>query len=146
MVFAAMIFTDLDRSLEPVESWEWPGTDGLLRVGRMTGAEREKHAEFVRENPDAWMAVNVAFCTFDADGKPIFGHTKDDIAKISAQPSTVLERITLAAVRINALTEDSRRELRKNFASLGASESTSCSAETSESRDESSTESSIAKT
>jgi hypothetical protein len=99
---AILALDDLPR--EEVHIPEWRGS---VWVRALTGGERDQLERMIsRENVSR--ASIVSLCVVDAEGNRLF--TGKDVEKLAGKHGGALERIVNAALRFNALTDDSIEE------------------------------------
>ena len=100
-----------DLNFEDVEVPEWGGT---VRVSTMSGQSRDK-MEIAFSNKatmDNVRARIVSLSVVDEEGKLIF--TEADILKLGRKSAKALDRVFMAAQRINAIGDAEVDKLAKN--------------------------------
>ena len=121
MTLSELIAESVPPAPQPVESPEWPGTDGQLFVAKLAPADRIKFPEALRAQQvpdgDAFLAFVVAYCTVHADGTRVF--SDDAWQWLRTKDYDVLERLFIAADRRNNLSSGAKRDLAKNSETPG---------------------------
>jgi len=107
-----------DKKYMDVEVPEW---DGSVRVGVMSGTDREKFESFVESrmssdgkttNMSDVRATLLSLVLVDGKGERMF--SQDDVKALGDKNGAVLARLADIAMRVNGLTKESVEELRKN--------------------------------
>jgi len=107
-----------DKKYMDVEVPEW---DGSVRVGVMSGTDREKFESFVQSrissdgkttNMSDVRATLLSLVLVDGKGERMF--SQDDVKALGDKNGAVLARLADVAMRVNGLTKESVEELRKN--------------------------------
>lgn len=115
---AAAILAADDRPSELVDCPEWGGS---VRIGTMTGTDRDEFEAEVYGGQGAGKSalerhvrvLLVAYCAVDAEGRRLFSDRAmiEDLGRKSWRP---IRRIAEAALALNALTEAAVEDLEKN--------------------------------
>lgn len=105
-----------DRKFVEVDVPEW---GGKVRVGEMTGAQRDNYEleaiasdEKSEGDQRSLRASLVARCAVDEAGKALFA--KEDLVALGDKGWVALHRVFRAAATLNGLTKESREEAAKN--------------------------------
>lgn len=106
---------------------EWGGS---VRIGLLTGAERDRYEDSLRGTKGEPNLVNfraklLAVCIKDTDGKPLF--TAKDIGALGAKSGKILDKLTDVALALNGLKPDALATAEKNLTSEEEATSTSFS-------------------
>ena len=117
-----------DLGHEDVAVPEWGGT---VRVGMLTGAERDAFEQeiVVRQGKKTVLDLNnvrarlVARCVVDGEGQRVFGES--DVKALGRKSAVALNRVFEVAQRLNGLTEQDMEELAGNSANGQSGDSTS---------------------
>lgn len=107
-----------DLGHEDVNVPEW---GGVVRVGMLTGAERDafEQAIVVRQGKKTHMNLDnirarlVALCVVDGDGQRVFSET--DVKALGRKSAVALNRVFEVAQRLNGLTDEDMEELAGNL-------------------------------
>lgn len=110
------------------EAVEVPALGGSMSVRVMTGLERDRFEALVNAGSKggkspSFRALLIAFTACDADGNLLFA--EGDIPAIAKYPSTTLEPIANAALRLNKFTSPDIEGLEKNSPSNPSDDSPS---------------------
>lgn len=114
----AEIFAASDLKTETVEVPEW---GGAVVIRAMTGTQRDAYEQSLMKrgddgkftvDTDGMRAKLVLYTAVDEQGNALF--TADDLAALSGKSAAVIERLALAAQRMNGLASDSVDEAKKN--------------------------------
>ena len=96
----------------PHEDIDVPGF-GPLKIKVLTAGERDRfEMQHIDENKQDFRARLVAATAIDERGAKIFAD--DDISQLSNLPAHILDPLVKVAARVNRLTDDDNKELRKN--------------------------------
>jgi len=99
-----------DLKREAVRVPEWGGS---VYVRMMTGAERDSFDSlFTQSGRKTFRSVLVAHTACDEQGNLLF--TVDDVEELAKKSAAALDRICVAATKINAITDEDVKELEKN--------------------------------
>ena len=131
----AQIVAAKDLKHEDVEVPEWGGT---VRLRELTGEERDrfeaaninivtelvdgKEKTVLKRNTENLRARLVAMCMIDGDGNRFFGD--DEIADLGRKGAQALQKLFLAAQRLNGIGEPAVKEAEKNSTAAPSGEST----------------------
>lgn len=97
----------------PREELTIPEWGGSVFVRCMNGTERDRFESLVIDGKRAnFRALLAAFSVCDESGSLLFG--EKDVPSLAAQPSTALERILVASLRLSKFSEGDVQELAKN--------------------------------
>ena len=107
-----------DMTTVDVEVPEWGGT---VRLRTLTGGERDKfESDMVdqRGKNNKLNLVNVrarlvALCAVDEGGKRMFGDS--EVSKLGAKRASILDKLFVAAQKLNGMTEEDVEELTEGF-------------------------------
>lgn len=99
-----------DRKPIVVEVPEWGGI--RINIAPLSSADRIRYREEANAEGANWQAIAVAWCAVEDDGKPIF--TPADVAALAQKNGIAIERLYLAAVKLNRLSPEAVEEERKN--------------------------------
>ena len=108
---AAAILARDDGAHVDVPCPEW---DCTVRLAVMTLAERAVWSERVSATKDSGLssAILICSCARNADGTPLFA--LDQAEALAGKSGVVLERLTLAALKLNKLRATDREDAVKN--------------------------------
>lgn len=117
-----------DLGHEDVNVPEW---GGMVRVGMLTGAERDAFEQVIvvrqgkktHMNLDNIRARLVALCVVDGDGQRVFSET--DVKALGRKSAVALNRVFEVAQRLNGLTDEDMEELAGNLETGQSGDSTS---------------------
>ena len=114
----ADIFAAQDLKTETVDVPEW---GGAVIIRTMTGAQRDSYEQsLMKRGDDGKYAVDtenmrtklVVYTAVDEQGNALF--TADDLTALAGKNAAVIERLALAAQRLNGLSRDSVDDAKKN--------------------------------
>lgn len=126
------ILSQMDLKHVDVAAPEWGGT---VRLREMTAAERDDWEDFILSGRSAdgkikglknIRATLVSLCAVDEDGQRLFAN--EDMTALSGKSAAILERLFVAAQKLNSLTPADLEELEKNSSGAGAGDLPSDSA------------------
>lgn len=107
-----------DLSYEDVDVPEW---GGVVRVGMLTGAERDAFEQEIVTRQGKKLLLNlvnirarlVAMTVVDGEGQRVFSET--DVKALGRKSALALNRVFDVAQRLNGLTEQDMEELAANL-------------------------------
>lgn len=114
----ADIFAAQDLQTETVDVPEW---GGAVIIRTMTGAQRDSYEQsLMKRGSDGRYTVDtenmraklVVYTAVDEQGNALF--TADDLTALAGKNAAVIERLALAAQRLNGLAKDSVEDAKKN--------------------------------
>ncbi|MBG1252201.1 hypothetical protein [Burkholderia pseudomallei] len=114
----ADIFAAQDLKTETVDVSEW---GGAVIICTMTGAQRDSYEQsLMKRGDDGKYTVDtenmraklVVYTAVDEQGNALF--TADDLTALAGKNAAVIERLALAAQRLNGLSRDSVDDAKKN--------------------------------
>jgi len=123
---AAVLAAD-DITIEPVATPEWPAVNGQLHVRTMSGTQRDRYLNSIRQTIGEGAAATVtvtmdeigaklaAATLCDASGALLF--TVADVTALGAKHYAALERVTAASARLNGLDEQAAAAAKNDSAS-----------------------------
>lgn len=105
---------DMKSVVVTVKEW-----GGEVRVRSMSAGDRDAFEMETFKNREAGVMVNmrarlVAFTLVDESGALLF--TPDEIEALGKKSAAAMQRVYVAASKLNAFTDDDVAELEKNFA------------------------------
>ena len=103
-----VILNAADHKIEQVPTPEWGGDGFVTGVRTFDAATRAELLQLTANDngmPDDWMENVVAAAACDEKGNLLF--KKEDIKKLSFKNAVVLERLFVAAIELNGLSETS---------------------------------------
>lgn len=108
------ILVSTDRKFVELEVPEWGGT---LRLGEMTGAQRDAYELEVGKAQDgetelSLRAALVGRCIVNEEGIPVFH--PNDIKALGEKSAQALHRVFKAAVKLNGLGKEAEETASKN--------------------------------
>ena len=115
-----------DIKIVPVPTPEWPEVDGYIYVRSLSGTQRERYIESIRQTigtgKKATVKVLIAesgaklavqtMC--DETGQLLFN--RDDVEALGAKSAIALNRVVDASAAINGLGDDAEEEAKNDFA------------------------------
>jgi len=117
-VLSANDIFDNDRDLEiieePVPEWSKDGEPGVVRLRQMNAEDSTAFTEEMDkpENSREGMFIILVWCAVDAENKPLFTH--EDIARLKKKNMRVLNRLQMAALRLNAMMPRKKEEIKND--------------------------------
>jgi len=105
----AAIMAAKDFKCKTVQTPEW---GGLVAVRTFDGETRRRLLKPIEGGgmPDDWMERVVIASVCDKEGDPLF--KADDIEALSKKSAVVLERVFIAAIELNGLSEKSAEKIK----------------------------------
>ena len=114
-----------DIKIVPVPTPEWPKVDGHIFVRTLSGTQRERYIESIRQTIGsgkkattkvliAESGAKLAVQTMcDQRGELLF--TKEDVAALGAKSALALIRVVDASAKINGLSDDAEEEAKNEY-------------------------------
>jgi hypothetical protein len=105
----AAILAASDLEMKTVQTSEWGGN---VAIRTFDGETRRRLLKPIEGGgmPDDWMERVVVASVCDKEGGPLF--TGDDIKALSKKNAVVLERVFVAAIELNGLSEKSAEKIK----------------------------------
>ena len=124
-----LVLASEDIKIIPVPTPEWPKVDGHIFVRTLSGTQRERYIESIRQTigtgKKATIKVLIAesgaklavqtMCT--EQGELLFDRTPEDVAALGAKSAIALVRVVDASAKLNGLSDDAEEESKNDFAS-----------------------------
>jgi len=118
-ILSANDIFDNDLDLEVIEELvpEWKGKDGEPGIVRLRQMNAEDSTAFTEEmekpeNKQEGMFIILVWSAVDAENKPLFTH--EDIARLKKKNMRVLNRLQMAALRLNSMIPKKKEEIKND--------------------------------
>ena len=114
-----------DIKIIPVPTPEWPKVDGHIHVRTLSGTQRERYIESIRQTIGtgkkattkvliAESGAKLAVQTMcNAQGELLF--TKDDVTALGNKSALALIRVVDASAKINGLSDEAEEEAKNEY-------------------------------